>query len=136
MLVFNEKEIWFHCETNPYDRFPKFEAISESLSNFEAVFRQFVMNLSDFFWLQTTFTVHGRANPSKNVSCNQFSLSWGPSKILHPLSGGRHSRLSIYQTQRKYQQILRRQCCLFKSCFIIFLSFHIITIEFNDFSKI
>ena len=64
MLVFNEKEIWFHCKTNPYDRFPKFEAISESLSNFEAVFRQFVMNLSDFFWLQTTSTVHGRDNRS------------------------------------------------------------------------
>ena len=48
----------------------------------------------------------------KKVSCNQFSLRWGPSKIPQPLSGGRHSRLSICQTQRKYQQILRRKCCL------------------------
>ena len=31
-------------------------------SDFEDVFRHFVINLSDFFWLQTTFTVHGRDN--------------------------------------------------------------------------
>ena len=39
--------------------------------------------------------IYGRANPSKNVSCNQFSLSWGPSKIPHPLSGGHRTRLRI-----------------------------------------
>ena len=109
---FKGKEIWFHFETNPYDWFPKFEAVGESPFNFEGVFRHFVMNFSDSFWLQTSFKAYGRANPSKKVSCNQFSLSWGPSKIPQPLSGGRHSRLSICQTQRKYQQILRRQCCL------------------------
>ena len=62
--------------------------------------------------IQNSFDICRRANPSKNVSCNQFSLSWGSSKILQPLSGGRHSRLSICQTQPKKLQILRRQCCL------------------------
>ena len=65
MLVFNEKEIWFHCKTNPYDWFPKFEAVGESPFNFEGVFRHFVMNFSDSFWLQTSFKAYGRANPSK-----------------------------------------------------------------------
>ena len=94
---FKGKEIWFHFETNPYDWFPKFEAVGESPFNFEGVFRHFVMNFSDSFWLQTSFKAYGRANPSKKVSCNQFSLSWGPSKIPQPLSEGRHSRLSIWQ---------------------------------------
>ena len=48
----------------------------------------------------------------KNVSCNQFSLSWGPSQILHLLSAGGHrSRLSVCQAQQKGKQILRRKCC-------------------------
>ena len=92
---FKGKEIWFHFETNPYDWFPKFEAVGESPFNFEGVFRHFVMNFSDSFWLQTSFKAYGRANPSKKVSCNQFSLSWGPSKIPQPLSGGRHTRLRV-----------------------------------------
>ena len=101
MLVFNEKEIWFHCKTNPYDWFPKFEAVGESPFNFEGVFRHFVMNFSDSFWLQTSFKAYGRANPSKKVSCNQFSLSWSSSKISHPLQRGCRSRLSICQSQPK-----------------------------------
>ena len=51
--------------------------------------------------IQKLIDICGRANPSKNVSYNQFSLSWGSSKIPQPLSGGRHSRLSICQTQPK-----------------------------------
>ena len=38
-----------------------------------------------------------RANPPKNASFKHFSLSWGPSKILQPLSEGRGNRLTICQ---------------------------------------
>ena len=39
--------------------------------------------------------VRGRDNQSRNLSCSQFSLSYGPSKILQPLSGGCGTRPSI-----------------------------------------
>ena len=95
MLVFNEKEIWFHCETNPYDRFPKFEAISGSLSNFEAVFRQFVMNLSDFFGCrQLPLYMGGIIGRFLQVWCPISDSIW-PLLFSHPLSGGHRTRLRI-----------------------------------------
>ena len=38
-----------------------------------------------------------RANLPKTASFKHFSLSWGPSKILQPLSEGRGNRLTICQ---------------------------------------
>ena len=79
--------------------FPQIWASERVLRNFEAVFRLFVMKLSEPKVLQVNLSVRGRAKPSRNLSCSQFSLRWGPSKILHPLSGGCGSRLSICQAQ-------------------------------------
>ena len=45
--------------------------------------------------IQKLVDICGRANPSKKVSCNQFSLSWDLSKIPQPLSGGHRIRLTI-----------------------------------------
>ena len=41
-----------------------------------------------------------RANLPKTASFKHLSLSWGPSKILHPLSEGCGSRLSICQLNK------------------------------------
>ena len=69
---FKGKEIWFHFETNPYDWFPKFEAVGESPFNFEGVFRHFVMDFSDSFWLQTSFKAYmgGLIHQKKWVATN------------------------------------------------------------------
>lgn len=45
------------------------------------------------------YNIHGRANPSRNVSSNQFSVRRGTSKILHPFQRGCDSSLSICRTQ-------------------------------------
>ena len=42
-------------------------------------------------WIQ----MHGRANQSRNTTFEHFSLSWGPLKIPHQLTGGYGTRLSI-----------------------------------------
>ena len=73
--------------------------------------------------IQTLIDICGRANPSKTVSCNQFSLSWSSSKISHPLQRGCRSRLSVCQCQPKQLQIQRRQCCLHCSESIHFTTF-------------
>ena len=99
MQVFNENEILFCSKTNPCGSFPEFRTVRGGLRKGEAVFRHFVMKLSEPKVLQVNFSVRGRAKPSRNLSCSQFSLRWGPSKILLPLSGGCGSRLSICQAQ-------------------------------------
>ena len=101
MQVFNENEILFCSKTNPCDSFPEFRTVRGGLRKVEAVFRHFVMKLSEPKVLQVNLNVRGRDNQSRNLSCSQFSLSYGPSKILHPLSGGCGSRLSICQDQEK-----------------------------------
>ena len=53
----------------------------------------FVMKLSELSHID--WNVGGRANLSRKVSCDQFPMSWGPSKILQPLTGGCGTRLSI-----------------------------------------
>ena len=55
-------EIQLKIETNPCS--PRIGTVRETASNFEGVFRHFVMNLSDCFWLQATVYVHGRDNQS------------------------------------------------------------------------
>ena len=93
-------EIWNQAETNPIQRFPKFDGLSQPLSSFEDVFRHFVMNLSDFFWLHSHFSVHGRAHHS-------FPTSLAPNKSLYlastfsasPHRGLRHSSQNQKQIQ-------------------------------------
>ena len=59
----------------------------------------FTPNLTQ--WVQVNLNVRGRANQSRNLSCSQFSLSYGPSKILQPLSGGCGTRLRIRNKSKK-----------------------------------
>ena len=124
MLISHEEVIWLHFErnTSPILRqlilsfkcqFPlrmKYESTPKQIlppfwgSEWKPLhlwgrFRHFVMKLSEPKVLQVNFSVRGRAKPSRNLSCSQFSLRWGPSKILLPLSGGCGSRLSICQAQ-------------------------------------
>ena len=47
--------------------------------------------------IQKLVYMYERANLSQKVSCDHFSLSWGPSKIPQPLSEGHRSRLTIFQ---------------------------------------
>ena len=124
MLISHEEVIWLHFERNPSPilrqlvlsfkcQFPlrmKYESTPKQIlppfwgSEWKPLhlwgrFRHFVMKLSEPKVLQVNFSVRGRAKPSRNLSCSQFSLRWGPSKILLPLSGGCGSRLSICQAQ-------------------------------------
>ena len=102
MQVFNENEILFCSKTNPCGSFPEFRTVRGGLRKGKAVFRHFVMKLSEPKVLQVNFSVRGRAKPSRNLSCSQFSLSYGPSKILQPLSGGCGTRLRI-RNKSKWQ---------------------------------
>ena len=95
MQVFNENEILFCSKTNPCGSFPEFRTVRGGLRKGKAVFRHFVMKLSEPKVLQVNLNVRGRDNQSRNLSCSQFSLSYGPSKILQPLSGGCGTRPSI-----------------------------------------
>ena len=95
MQVFNENEILFCSKTNPCGSFPEFRTVRGGLRKGKAVFRHFVMKLSEPKVLQVNLNVRGRDNQSRNLSCSQISLSYGPSKILQPLSGGCGTRPSI-----------------------------------------
>ena len=75
MQVFNENEILFCSKTNPCGSFPEFRTVRGGLRKVEAVFRHFVMKLSEPKVLQVNLSVRGRANQSRNLSCSQFSLS-------------------------------------------------------------
>ena len=93
-LAANLSDIWWEIqlkiETNPCS--PTFEAVQESLSNFEGVFRHFVMNLSDFFWLQTSDNVHGTADESFPPSLVHSKWPNFTSTFFAPaLRGSRHS---------------------------------------------
>ena len=94
-------EIWNQAETNPIQRFPKFDGLSQPPSSFEDVFWHFVMNLSDFFWLHSHFSVHGRVHQSF------FPTGLVPNKSLNlastfsasPHRGLRHSSQNQKQIQ-------------------------------------
>ena len=68
------KEIWNQAETNPIQCFPKFDGLSQPPSSFEDVFRHFVMNLSDFLWLYSHFSVRGRAHQGYRFGARQVTL--------------------------------------------------------------
>ena len=93
-------EIWNQAETNPIQRFPKFDGLSQPPSSFEDVFRHFVMNLSDFFWLHSHFSVHGRAHHSFPTSLvPNKSLYLGSTFSASPHRGLRHSSQNQKQIQ-------------------------------------
>ena len=73
--------------------------------------------------IQKLVYMYERANLSQKVSCDHFSLSWGPSKIPQPLSVGQSFIVSLSWGPSKipqptsergshYSWIGRRQCCL------------------------
>ena len=70
------KEIQNQVETNPSQRFPKFDGLSKSPSNFEDVFRHFSMNLSDFFLVLQVFqcTWEGSSIISYKFGAQQVTL--------------------------------------------------------------
>ena len=107
MLFSNENEIQFCSETNPCQHFPGIEEVEELLCDFEVVFRHFVTKLSESKLPQTSLHVRGRANQSFSVRFSEFSVRGGPSKILHPLQRGCHTRLTI-RNKSKTNLMVRR----------------------------
>ena len=95
MQFFNENEIQFCSEANPCHHFPQIGQVGELPCDFEVVFRHFVMKMSEHKLLQNGLHVRARANQSFSVRFSEYSVRGGPSKILHPLQRGCHSRLSI-----------------------------------------
>ena len=57
--------------------------------------------------LQTSLHVRGRANQLFSVKFIEFSVRGGPSKILHPLQRGCHTRLTI-RNKSKTNLMVRR----------------------------
>ena len=100
VLHFNSQHHTAYNLFFPPPCFPKFDGLSQPPSSFEDVFRHFVMNLSDFFWLHSHFSVHGRAHHS-------FPTSLVPIKSLYlastfsasPHRGLRHSSQNQKQIQ-------------------------------------
>ena len=74
---------------------------------FNAVFRHFVTKMSENKLLQTSLHVRGRANQLFSVKFIEFSVRGGPSKILHPLQRGCHTRLTI-RNKSKTNLMVRR----------------------------
>ena len=69
-------------------------------SDFEGVFRHFVMNLSDFFWLQTRVNAHGRDNQSFPTSLVPKKWLYLASTFFAPaLRGSPHSSQNQIQIQ-------------------------------------
>ena len=94
------KEIWNHVETNSIQRFPEFDGLRQPPSSFEDVFRHFVMNLSDFFWLHSHFSVHGRAHHSfPTILVPNKSLYLASTFSASPHRGLRHSSQNQKQIQ-------------------------------------
>ena len=89
-------EIWKAVETNPIERFPKFEAHSEAPSSFEEVSWHFVKKKNTQKPIQKWIQMHGRANQSRNTTFKHFWRSWGLLKIPHQGGRGCGSRLSIW----------------------------------------
>ena len=98
-------EIQLKIETNPCS--PRIGTVRETASNFEGVFRHFVMNLSDCFWLQATVYVHGRDNqlfPPSLVHKEWLNLALTFSAAA--LRGSPHS--SHHQKQIQISLMVRR----------------------------
>ena len=105
-------EIWKSVRTNTNFSFPKFHCQSNTLSNFEDVFRHFVMNFSEQTMLHINLTIRGRANQS-------FPASLAPNKSLYfastfsaSLWEGLPQPSQYLSAQPNHPQIRRRQSCL------------------------
>ena len=73
-------------------------------SDFEGVFRHFVMNLSDFFWLQTRVNAHGRDNQSFPTSLVPKKWLYLASTFFAPaLRGSPHSSQNQIRNKSKWQ---------------------------------
>ena len=85
------------------------------------------MKMSENKLLQTSLHVRGRANQLFSVKFIEFSVRGGPSKILHPLQRGCHTRLTI-RNKSKTNLMVRRAGL---SSHLPFANVHIITITFT-----
>ena len=73
-------------------------------SDFEGVFRHFVMNLSDFCWLQTRVNAHGRDNQSFPTSLVPKKWLYLASTFFAPaLRGSPHSSQNQIRNKSKWQ---------------------------------
>ena len=98
-------EIQLKIETNPCS--PQIGTVRETASNFEGVFRHFVTNLSDCFWLQATVYVHGRDNQSFPPSLvHKEWLNLALTFSAAALRGSPHS--SHHQKQIQISLMVRR----------------------------
>ena len=91
------KEIWNQAETNPIQRFPKFDGLSQPPSTLCGRFQTLCEGKNTQKPIQKWIQMHGRANLSRNATFKHLSLIWGPLKILHHGGRGCGSRLSICQ---------------------------------------
>ena len=91
------KEIWNQAETNPIQRFPKFDGLSQPPSTLCGRFQTLCEEKNTQKPIQKWIQMHGRANLSRNATFKHLSLIWGPLKILHHGGRGCGSRLSICQ---------------------------------------
>ena len=88
-------EIWKAVETNPIERFPKFEAHSEAPSSFEEVSWHFVKKKTPRSPFKSEFRcMGGLINRFLPVWCPISHSIW-PLLFPHQLSGGCGTRLSI-----------------------------------------
>ena len=90
-------EIWNQAETNPIQRFPKFDGLSQPPSTLFGRFQTLCEEKNTQKPIQKWIQMHGRANLSRNATFKHLSLIWGPLKILHHGGRGCGSRLSICQ---------------------------------------
>ena len=90
-------EIWKAVETNPIERFPKFEAHSEAPSSFEEVSWHFVKKKNTQKPIQKWIQMHGRANQS-------FPPSLVPNKSLNLASTFSASALRGLRHSSQYQK--------------------------------
>ena len=109
------KEIRNQVETNPSQRFPKFDGLSKSPSNFEDVFRHFVMNLSVFFG-STSISVYmgGLINHFLQVWCPTSHSIW-PLLFLHRPTGGCGTRLSVRRQDQHNYSDTETRCLVYYS---------------------
>ena len=92
---FNEKEIWFHSETNPCDSFPEFEELSEPPLTLRAFLGTLWWTWVIFFGCrQESMHMGGIISGFPQVWCPRSDSIW-PLLFSHPLSGGHRTRLRI-----------------------------------------
>ena len=93
------------------------------------------MKLSEKKFSHIDWNVCGRANLSRTVSCDQFPMSWGPSKILQPLTGGCGTRLSIRQQDPNNYSDTETRCLVYPAPSAAFLNRPITDLPSSDFQN-